>query len=950
MSRKLVVSVIGLLGLSVGVILTLGMSPAGSLTTNSLQIVCCGFAAAMCFSASKRGRGLSSPFWVLVGCSIATWAVANLGWMYYENWLHAAVPRFSLVRILFDVQGVFYAMALFLDKEKDAPEFNAEMVLDSVQIAIVFLSLFFGLFYVQVLEGRQAQFNELIVTWIFVGVNLGLTLVAAIQALAAKTKRFRSLYRGLALFLFIYTLGSGIAESPWASKLASTGSWYDLGWTIPFLFAATWAGRWREDPEVASPETSSLRTLRELALKNVLLALAPLIVLVLVARVGPQWRMIGFSLLAISIVSYVVRLGITEFRQTQTSAAVMRHRVAMESTEDGMAILDSNGTHVYANSAFARMVGLPNAKAVLGKTWRQVYDPRDVAQLEAEVRASVRRAGKWSGQIALHRADDTTLPIEMAVTMMAPAGTVCVARDISDRLNAEHARAEAEIKYRTLVEQVAAISYIAELGVRGQWLYVSPQIESMFGYSADEWLSTSTDWISHIPAEDHPIVHAAEEASSRGEPFQAEYRITRKDGETIWVSDTAVVVRGSDSHPVMEGLIVDITERKLLENQLMQARKMEAVGRLAGGVAHDFNNLLTIIKGYIEIALQRCQNQPALHGDIRRVEDAADRAVALVRQLLAFSRKQVLRPKILDLNSIVVNLEQLLRRLMSANIEMKTFVSKDLGAIKADPGQIEQVIMNLVVNARDALPEGGRIIIETSNVDLDSAYTLDHTVVRPGPYVLLAVTDTGVGMTPDTVAHIFEPFYTTKESGRGTGLGLSTVYGIVKQSGGYVWVYSEPGKGTTFKVYLPQVKDTVQSPFAETPVSTTSKAHETILLVEDEPVVRELAQMALSGRGYKVIEAHTPEEAERLAGNNGAEVHLLLTDVVMPGFSGRELAKRLTGRYPNLRVLYMSGYTHNVIAQDGTLEEGISFLQKPFTPQVLTEKVREVLDRSVSAK
>jgi len=388
----------------------------------------------------------------------------------------------------------------------------------------------------------------------------------------------------------------------------------------------------------------------------------------------------------------------------------------------------------------------------------------------------------------------------------------------------------------------------------------------------------------------------------------------------------------------------------MLENQLLQARKMEAVGRLAGGVAHDFNNLLTIIKGYIEIALQRCLNQPALHSDIRRIEDAADRAVALVRQLLAFSRKQVLRPKVLDLNSIVVNLDELLRRLMSANIEMKTFVSKDLGAIKADPGQIEQVIMNLVVNARDALPDGGRIIIETSNVDLDSAYTLDHAVVRPGPYVLLAVTDTGIGMTTDTVAHIFEPFYTTKESGRGTGLGLSTVYGIVKQSGGYIWVYSEPGKGTTFKVYLPRVKDEVQAPAAETPVSTTRKAHETILLVEDEPVVRELAQMVLSDRGYRVIEAHTPEEAERLAGNNGAEVHLLLTDVVMPGFSGRELAKRLTGRYPNLRVLYMSGYTHNVIAQDGTLEEGISFLQKPFTPQVLAEKVREVLDRSVSAK
>jgi CheY-like chemotaxis protein len=255
-----------------------------------------------------------------------------------------------------------------------------------------------------------------------------------------------------------------------------------------------------------------------------------------------------------------------------------------------------------------------------------------------------------------------------------------------------------------------------------------------------------------------------------------------------------------------------------------------------------------------------------------------------------------------------------------------------------------------VVNARDALPSGGRILIETSNVDLDSSYTLDHAVVRPGPYVLLAVTDTGVGMTADTVAHIFEPFYTTKESGRGTGLGLSTVYGIVKQSGGYIWVYSEPGKGTTFKVYLPRVMDAIPSSTAmEMPPSTPPKGRETILLVEDEPAVRELIQMVLSERGYTVLEALAPEDAERLAGN-GAEIQLLLTDVVMPGMSGRDLAKRLTARHPHLRVLYMSGYTFNVIAQDGTLEEGISFLQKPFTPQVLTEKVREALDRSVSAK
>jgi CheY-like chemotaxis protein len=378
---------------------------------------------------------------------------------------------------------------------------------------------------------------------------------------------------------------------------------------------------------------------------------------------------------------------------------------------------------------------------------------------------------------------------------------------------------------------------------------------------------------------------------------------------------------------------------------------MEAVGRLAGGIAHDFNNLLTIIEGYVEMATNRSGAQPELRRDLQHIGDASERAGTLVRQLLAFSRKQVLKPKILDLNSIVLNLDKLLRRLLAETVEMKTVAGKGVGAVKADPSQIEQVIMNLVVNARDAMPNGGRILIETSNVELNDAYSQDHAAVRPGRYVMLAVTDTGIGMTSDTVAHIFEPFYTTKESGRGTGLGLSTVYGIVKQSGGYIWVYSEPGKGTTFKVYLPRVEDRVEvSSTAQTPAPAACDGKETILLVEDEAAVRELTRMVLSKRGYSVLEALNPADAEQLAGSHGSEIHLLLTDVVMPGMSGRELAKRLTAQRRNLRVLYMSGYTYNVIAEGGTLEEGLSFLQKPFTPQVLAQKVRETLDRPVPVK
>jgi PAS domain S-box-containing protein len=929
---------------------TLGTTAAGSLLANLLEIFACGFAAVMAFGASRRGRGLSRPFWLIFGAGIAMWGLANLGWMYYEVVLHGEPPTTSAVRFLFGLESVLIAMALFLDQDKDSSRIDAESALDFLQVGIVFFFIYVEYYYFPAhrLDNYSAFLREMRVENVE---DVLLTVLAAFQALRARKQHIRKLYGGLAIYLLLLSVCSALAQYMQSIKPAATGTLRDLLWTLPFLAAAMWAAQWQQRP---AAETSSLlrrKTFGELMLTNATFVLAPLIILWQVSQLEAEWRLLRFSLLGVSIVCFAARLGISQYREAKSSNAVMTHTLAMDSAVNGMAILDAGGKYIYVNPAYARMIGNTNREAMLGKSWREVSDGRNVAPVESEIREALNQHGKWFGPLTVHHSDGTVVPTEMAITTLPDGGTICVSHDITQRVSAQRARAETEIKYRMLIEQVAAISYIAEIGVHGQWLYVSPQVESIFGYSAEEWLANSTDWMRYIPLEDHPTINAAEESSARGEPFQAEYRFTRKDGKTIWVSDNAVVVCGSDSHPVMEGLIVDITERKLLENQLLQAGKMEAVGRLAGGVAHDFNNLLTIIKGYVEMAMQRCLDRPELHSDIRRIEDAADRAVTLVRQLLAFSRKQVLRPKILDLNAIVVNLDHLLRRLMSENIEMKTFVSKDVGTVKADPGQIEQVIMNLVVNARDALIDGGRILIETTNVDLDATYTRDHAVVRPGPYVLLAVTDTGIGMTAETVAHIFEPFYTTKESGRGTGLGLSTVYGIVKQSGGYVWVYSELGKGTTFKVYLPRVKDAVQDLSApETLVSTARKGHETILLVEDEPAVRELARMVLSGRGYTVIEALTPEDAERLAANNAAEIHLLLTDVVMPGISGRELAKRLTGRYPNLRVLYMSGYTYNVIAQNGTLEEGIFFLQKPFTPQALTQKVREALDRPVPAR
>ena len=381
-------------------------------------------------------------------------------------------------------------------------------------------------------------------------------------------------------------------------------------------------------------------------------------------------------------------------------------------------------------------------------------------------------------------------------------------------------------------------------------------------------------------------------------------------------------------------------------HQLRQAQKMEAIGRLAGGIAHDFNNLLTVIRGYSRLLLDRATGHE-FRGGLERIDDAADRAAALTSQLLAFSRRQVLQPIVFNLNELVQNLEKMLRRLVTENIEMRTVLAPDLGAVRADRSQIEQVVMNLVVNAGDAMPKGGKLTLETSNVYLDEAYAQRHQTVQPGRYILLAVTDTGTGIDTENLSRIFEPFFTTKEFGKGTGLGLSMVYGIVKQSGGNIWVYSEPGRGTSFKIYLPLVSAALDATSAGATANANSRGTETILLVEDDEQVRELAREALSSSGYNVLVAENPDAAIALCRTNKTRIELLLTDVVMPGISGPELAVQLTLIRPELKVLYMSGYTAQAILHHGELESNTFFLQKPFTPSSLSAKVREVLDHTL---
>ncbi len=380
------------------------------------------------------------------------------------------------------------------------------------------------------------------------------------------------------------------------------------------------------------------------------------------------------------------------------------------------------------------------------------------------------------------------------------------------------------------------------------------------------------------------------------------------------------------------------------EEQLRQAQKMEAIGRLAGGIAHDFNNLLTVIKVNSEMALEELYEDHPVRHEIESVVKASEKAESLTRQLLAFSRRQVLQPRLLDLNLLVTNIERMFRRLIGEDVEFVTRLGSSLGSVVADPGQIEQVIMNLVVNSRDAMPHGGKIILETRNVELDENYSSGHFEVRPGSYVLLMVSDTGIGMDVETQKHIFEPFFTTKEQGRGTGLGLSTVYGIVKQSGGHVWVYSEPGQGTTFKIYLPVAQKGTAEEAAAVEAPIVRRGTETVLLVEDADMVRDLARRILQKNGYRVLEARSGADALVICREHAGPIDLLFSDVIMPGMNGAELAREAARLRPELRVLFMSGYTDDVIVHHGVLEKGTSFLQKPFSPESLARKLREVLD------
>jgi two-component system, cell cycle sensor histidine kinase and response regulator CckA len=503
----------------------------------------------------------------------------------------------------------------------------------------------------------------------------------------------------------------------------------------------------------------------------------------------------------------------------------------------------------------------------------------------------------------------------------------------------EEALRRSEARSRSLI--LSAAFGICRCNLHGKLLDVNPALITMLGYGSVEDL-LQLDVRREVFVNPQELDRLADDYRRVGSLNGVEVQWKRKDGRAIIVRLSGCASISTDEpEEVLELIAEDITDRRQLEEQLRQAQKMDAVGRLAGGVAHDFNNLLMVINGYTEVLLEQLEQGSAVHHKVQSIQQAADRAATLTRQLLAFSRKQLLELKVVDVNTVVEDMERLLRPLIGENIELVTRLSSDTGHTRADAGQLEQVIMNLVVNAKDSMPDGGKLTLQSSDVTIREFS--EHRFIAPGRYAVISVADTGLGMDKETQSRIFEPFFTTKEKGKGTGLGLSTVYGIVKQSSGYVFAQSEPGKGTTFHVYLPRVEDSAEESSPAKTQQNDAGGCETVLLVEDEESVRELVRVTLVSRGYNVLEAENGEAGLRTAEEFKDTIDILITDVVMPGIGGRELAKKLMAIRPGISVLYLSGYTEDTVVTQGALVPGTAFLQKPFTLQNLAKKVREVL-------
>ena len=608
----------------------------------------------------------------------------------------------------------------------------------------------------------------------------------------------------------------------------------------------------------------------------------------------------------------------------------------LDGASDSIFLLDLEGNFLYLNQAAYRDRGYEKEE-LLGQNLSVLLSPEFTLKREAVLQELLAR-GELIFEADDRRKDGSFMPVEIFARTIDLEGRkfiLTAARDITERRQAEEA-------FQALVNGAPLGIFILQ---NGRFIHVNPGFVKICGSSEEELIGSYS--LTLVPPEYRAEVRRNAIRMLKGETLAPyEFPIFTRSGETRWILEkvTSMVYQGQRA---VLGYFLDISERKSLESQFLQAQKMEAVGRLAGGVAHDFNNMLSVILGYSDIIKLGLHKDDPLTHNLAEIEKAAQRAAALTQQLLAFSRKQIIEPQVINLNTKIAGMEKMLQRLLGEDIDLALVLDPSLEAVRADPGQFDQIIMNLAVNARDAMPHGGRLTMETANVNLDEAYVQTYPDVMPGPYVMLAVSDNGQGMDAVTQARIFEPFFTTKQDDKGSGLGLATVYGIVKQNNGHIQVDSEVGRGTTFKIYLPPVQEAVSPIQPEEPRVERLHGLETILVVEDEDSVRNLICRSLKGYGYHVLDARNGGEALLQCERYPKPIHLILTDVVMPHMSGRELVDRLKLLRPDLKVLYMSGYTANSVVSHGIIESAVFFLQKPFPVRTLVERIRQILDETI---
>ncbi len=623
-----------------------------------------------------------------------------------------------------------------------------------------------------------------------------------------------------------------------------------------------------------------------------------------------------------------------------------KFRLIFEYAPIGILHFDNKGIISACNDNFVKIIG-SSQEALIGLDLLKLPDMRVIDAVQEALQGSI---ASFEGDYSSVTGNKVT-PVRVLFGPILSKdsrveGGIGIIEDITGRKQAEDAVRENEERFRTLTETTSTAIFVYS---NERFIYVNNASRLMTGYSSDELLSMRFWDVVH--PDYRQLIRERGLARQRGEdiPSRYEFKIVRKDGTERWIDFTSGKIQWQGRTAAIASAY-DITEHKLAEeerqklaDQLLHAQKMEAIGRFAGGVAHDFNNMLNVIIGYAEMVSGRLNHEDPLRKEVDEIQKAGMRSAALTQQLLAFSRKQIIKPEVLDINALLKNLEKMLRRVIGEHIDIVVALADDIGRIKVDPAQIEQVFMNLALNARDAMPRGGKLTIETVNADLDDVYAKDHAEVVTGRYVMIAVTDTGYGMDNETRSKIFEPFFTTKDRGKGTGLGLATVYGIVKQSGGHIFVYSEPGQGTTFKVYLPRTDAQLDLKVVDHRGKEHRGGNEHIMVVEDEPKLRRLFEATLPSLGYRLTTAANGDEALVLIEEKGITPDLIITDIIMPGMGGVVLVERLRKHRPDIKVLYMSGYTDNAIVHHGVLDPGIPFIQKPFHIKDLAEKIKQVM-------